>query len=56
MLGKLMVEVLSELAVSGRIDRRRQDRASGRLYRLMPQDLKEEVKAKLSGVKGTHGT
>jgi methionyl-tRNA formyltransferase len=53
MLGQLMVEVLSKLAVSGQIDRRPQDRASGRLYRLMPQNLKEEVKAKLSEANGT---
>jgi methionyl-tRNA formyltransferase len=56
LLGKLMVEVLSDLAVSGHIDRRRQDRAAGRPYRLMPQDLKGAVKAKLSEVKGTQGS
>lgn len=48
MLGQLMVEVLSELAATGQIVRRPQDRAAGRLYRLMPQHLKEAVKAELS--------
>jgi folate-dependent phosphoribosylglycinamide formyltransferase PurN len=52
-LGELMVKVLSELAASRQIDRRPQDPGSGRLYRRMPHDLKEEVKAKLSEVKPT---
>jgi methionyl-tRNA formyltransferase len=53
MLGELMVNVLLELAESTQIDRRPQDRGSGRLYRRMPPDLKNEVKAKLSAVKRT---
>jgi methionyl-tRNA formyltransferase len=49
-LGQLMAEVVSELAESGRLERRPQERGVGRLYSLMPQDLKAGVKANLESM------
>lgn len=49
-LGQLMAELVSQLAESGRLERRPQERGAGRLYSLMPQDLKAGVEAKLQAM------
>jgi methionyl-tRNA formyltransferase len=48
-MGELMAEAVSQLAASGRVERRSQQKGAGRLFSQMPVGLKEKVKAKLQG-------
>lgn len=49
LLGQIMAEVVSQLT-RGELTRTPQDRGAGRLYSLMPPDLKAQVKAKLQAM------
>lgn len=49
LLGQLMAEVVSQLT-RGELTRTPQDRGVGRLYSLMPPDLKAQLKAKLQAM------